>query len=75
MAGNVMEWVGDWYDRRYYEVSAEVNPIGPLEGEFRVIRGGSWLANQEEVQVTHRMNYEPSVSRANLGFRCAMTAQ
>jgi formylglycine-generating enzyme required for sulfatase activity/tRNA A-37 threonylcarbamoyl transferase component Bud32 len=75
MSGNVMEWVGDWYDRRYYEESAEVNPIGPLEGEFRVIRGGSWLATAEEVQVTYRMNYDPNVSRANLGFRCAMTAQ
>jgi formylglycine-generating enzyme required for sulfatase activity len=74
MAGNVMEWVGDWYDRRSYEESVEVNPIGPLEGEFRVIRGGSWLASADEVQVTHRMNYEPAVSRANLGFRCAMTA-
>jgi formylglycine-generating enzyme required for sulfatase activity len=75
MAGNVMEWVGDWYDRRYYETSTDTNPIGPLEGEFKVIRGGSWLGSAEDAQVTHRMNYEPAVSRANLGFRCAMTAQ
>ena len=70
-----MEWVGDWYDRRYYETSTDTNPIGPLEGDFKVIRGGSWLGSAEDAQVTHRMNYEPSVSRANLGFRCAMTAQ
>jgi formylglycine-generating enzyme required for sulfatase activity len=75
MAGNVMEWVGDWYDRRYYETSTDTNPIGPLDGQFRVIRGGSWLGSAEDAQVTHRLNYEPGVSRANLGFRCAMTAQ
>jgi formylglycine-generating enzyme required for sulfatase activity len=75
MAGNVMEWVEDWYDRRYYAESTDTNPIGPLDGDFKVIRGGSWLASQDEVRVTDRMNYDPSVSRANLGFRCAMTAQ
>ena len=75
MGGNVMEWVNDWYGRRYYEESTDTNPIGPLEGEFRVIRGGSWLGSAEEAMVTHRLNYEPAVSRVNLGFRCAMTAQ
>ena len=72
MAGNVMEWVGDWYDRRYYGEATDTNPLGPLEGEFKVIRGGSWLSAVEEVGVTARTSFDPTVARANLGFRCAM---
>ena len=74
MAGNVMEWVGDWYDRRYYQNSGEINPMGPLEGDFKVIRGGSWLSSPSGVTVTARNHYDPSVARANLGFRCALPA-
>lgn len=72
MAGNVMEWVGDWYDRRYYGEASDTNPLGPLEGEFKVIRGGSWLSAVDEVAVTARTSFDPTVARANLGFRCAM---
>ena len=75
MAGNVMEWVGDWYDFRYYEQTTDTNPLGPLSGDFKVIRGGSWLATPDEVTVTARTSFDPTVSRANLGFRCAMNAQ
>ena len=73
MSGNVMEWVSDWYDSDYYEVSTETNPQGPLEGEFKSLRGGSWLSNQDEVRGSGRGSFNPTVSRANLGFRCAMT--
>jgi formylglycine-generating enzyme required for sulfatase activity len=73
MAGNVMEWVNDWYNRRAYEESGDTNPLGPLEGEFKVIRGGSWLSALEDVTVTVRDSFDPLVTRANLGFRCAMT--
>jgi len=74
MVGNVMEWVGDWYDPRYYQTSTDTNPLGPLEGEFKVVRGGSWLSSEDEVRVSGRGSFDPSVSRAHLGFRCAMTA-
>jgi formylglycine-generating enzyme required for sulfatase activity len=74
MAGNVMEWVSDWYDPRYYEESTDTNPLGPLEGEFKSLRGGSWLSSAKEVRTSGRSSYLPSVSRAVLGFRCAMTA-
>jgi formylglycine-generating enzyme required for sulfatase activity len=68
-----MEWVNDWYNRRAYEDSVDTNPLGPLEGEFKVIRGGSWLSAQDEVTVTVRDSFDPLVTRANLGFRCAMS--
>ncbi len=74
MTGNVMEWVNDWYDDRYYESASDTNPMGPAEGEFKVIRGGSWLSAADEVSVIVRSSFDPTVSRANLGFRCAMTA-
>lgn len=74
MSGNVMEWVNDWYDARYYESASDTNPMGPAEGEFKVIRGGSWLSAADEVSVVTRSSFDPTVSRANLGFRCAMTA-
>ncbi len=75
MAGNVMEWVNDWYDPRYYSFATDTNPLGPLEGEFKVLRGGSWLSTSDDVRVSGRSSFEPTVSRANLGFRCAVSAQ
>ncbi len=74
MSGNVMEWVSDWYDPRYYANSTDTNPLGPLDGDFKTLRGGSWLSSDQEVRVSGRSSFSPSVSRANLGFRCAMAA-
>ncbi len=72
MAGNVMEWVSDWYDRRYYQSSTDTNPLGPPEGEFKALRGGSFLSTAEELPVYVRSSFDPTVARTNLGFRCAM---
>ncbi|MEM7112996.1 MAG: bifunctional serine/threonine-protein kinase/formylglycine-generating enzyme family protein [Chloroflexota bacterium] len=71
MAGNVMEWVSDWYSSRYYETAPDTNPLGPPEGDFKAIRGGSWLSTEEELTTTTRSSFDPTVSRTNLGFRCA----
>ncbi len=71
MLGNAMEWTNDWYDRNYYNVASDVNPLGPLEGFSKSVRGGSWLSLREELSVTARTFYDPSERRANITFRCA----
>ncbi|UCG25942.1 MAG: SUMF1/EgtB/PvdO family nonheme iron enzyme, partial [Chloroflexota bacterium] len=68
MSGNVMEWVSDWYDPRAYENAADTNPLGPLDGEFKSLRGGSWLSTEDQVRVSGRGSYDPTVRRAHLGF-------
>jgi formylglycine-generating enzyme required for sulfatase activity len=74
MSGNVMEWVNDWYNSRVYRDISDTNPLGPVDGQFKVIRGGSWLSDVEDVSTTARTSFDPLVARANLGFRCATDA-
>ena len=72
MAGNVKEWVDDWYDREYYgEPDHGKNPIGPLGGEFKVIKGGSWRDLPGFLYSSHRNNNEPGAGMEDYGFRCA----
>lgn len=73
MAGNVMEWVNDWYQFDYYAEATDANPLGPVEGVTRSLRGGSWLSPAEDVTAMSRSHFDPTVARANLGFRCALT--
>lgn len=75
MLGNVMEWTNDWYDRNYYSDAPDTNPLGPLEGFSKSVRGGSWLSTREELSVTLRTFYDPSEHRANIGFRCARNGE
>src|SRR5690606_12665923 len=74
MLGNVMEWVGDWYDSRFYLTSTDTNPMGPASGEYKALRGGSWLSPRDNIDVVARGSFDPLVVQANLGFRCAMPA-
>ena len=76
MAGNVSEWVADWYDRNYYSVSPASNPTGPATGTYRALRGGSWSYVYYIVRVASRLNYSyfyPRLGFSWLGFRCAAT--
>lgn len=82
MAGNVSEWVADWYGENYYwenYFSGEpvIDPIGPSTGGERVWRSGSWTHWYYDVRTTSRGHDEPGgVNWASqTGFRCAMDAE
>ncbi len=71
MAGNVREWVNDWFGLDYYPRMPERNPQGPEVGRYKSVRGGSWRSRPQLLRTATRNGATPSTRSPNVGFRCA----
>jgi formylglycine-generating enzyme required for sulfatase activity len=70
MLGNVWEWVNDWFDPKYYQGSPAQDPPGPLTGQEKVLRGGSWIVDSKLLRVSERYSIKPDSRSDYFGFRC-----
>ncbi len=72
-AGNVMEWVADWYGEDVYGTAVDKNPKGPEFGTYKVLRGGAYTTSGTDVRVTSRSKMVPDFRDETIGFRCAVS--
>ena len=71
-AGNIFEWVSDWYQYDYYTVSPHDNPKGPLTGTEKIMKGGSWYFCECYLRPANRNNSELRRHDSGLGFRLVL---
>jgi len=73
MAGNVREWVADWFSPVYYHDLPYDNPQGPAKGKLKSLRGGAFDDHARESRTFERLGHEPTSAGRNRGFRCAQS--
>ena len=74
MAGNVAEWVQDWFGFDYYAVTPDRNPPGPGVSRYKGVRGGSWKSKPMMLRTATRSGALPDQRSPTIGFRCARSA-
>jgi len=72
-AGNVIEWVADWYGENAYDDPVDRDPKGPEFGTYKVLRGGGYTTSGTDVRVTSRNKMVPDFRDETIGFRCAVS--
>jgi len=71
MSGNVWEWCHDYYSR--YTAEEKTNPLGPLTGHARVMRGGAWIFGANDCRIAGRIDRTATDKLFRIGFRVART--
>ena len=77
MTGNTWEWCADWFSAAFHVEGPRDNPAGPPSGDWKVMRGGSYLCHRSycfRCRVAARSANTPDSSTGNLGFRCVRDA-
>ena len=72
MGGNVREWVNDYFDGNYYTDSPSQNPMGPIKGNYYVVRGGAYASPAEEATTYFRGFLKSAGYKGDVGFRCVV---
>jgi serine/threonine-protein kinase len=70
LAGNVWEWIADWFDADYPKTMPARNPSGPATGTLKVLRGGAWSIDAFYARTTSRFAQAPEFRERSVGFRC-----